>query len=505
MHHHRLKGTTLLLACLVSVFVLMVVGRATAADRKPNVLFIAVDDLRPELGCYGVAMARTPNIDKLASGGMIFTRAYCQQALCSPSRTSLLTGLRPDTTKIYDLEHHFRKANPDVVTLPEYFKNHGYHVQALSKIYHSSLDDPKSWSVPHWDPKAPVYHDPEILAEIKARDEKAQAEGKAKKTRVVERDPKTGTVLETKRQPWTKGRSWECADVEDNYFVDGKTAEQAIKVMREIKDKPFFLAVGFIRPHLPFVAPKKYFDLYSRDTFQLAGNPNPPEDVPPPAMHDSGELRGYTDIPDKGPIPEAKMKELLLAYHAAASYTDAQIGKVLDELDKLGLRDNTIVVLWGDHGWHLGEHGMWCKHSNFEVATRAPLIITAPGLNKNGAKTKSLAEFVDIYPTLCELAGLPVPKGVEGRSLAPVLKNPEASVKDAAYSQYPRKKLMGHSVRTDRYRYTEWAEEGKAPEGVELYDHEKDPDENVNLANKPEYKKTVEEMKKILNAVPRKG
>lgn len=474
-------------------------GAAVGAETKLNVLFIAVDDLRPELGCYGDTYIHSPNIDKLAERGMVFRRAYCQQAVCSPSRTSLLTGLRPDTTRIYDLNTHFRKTIPNVVTLPEYFKKHGYHTQGLSKIYHNGFDDPQSWSVPHWAPAAKPYFNRESIAALEENRRKKANEGDKKETTVVERDEKTGLVLRITRATRVNGPSWEASEASDDDLGDGKTAAKALSALREIKDKPFFLAVGFIRPHLPFVAPKKYFDLYPPETIRLAGNPNPPEDVPPPALHDSGELRGYCDIPDKGPIPNDKARDLIRAYRAATSYTDAQIGRVLDELDRLGLRDKTIVVLWGDHGWQLGEHGIWCKHTNFETSTRSLLILSAPGQKNAGAKTEALAEFVDIYPTLCELAGLPVPDGLEGTSLVPLFEAPDRPIKTAAFSQYPRKKLMGHSIRTDRYRYTEWSEGNKKPEGVELYDHRTDPGENVNLANRPECRPIVAELAKKLH------
>ena len=291
----------------------------------------------------------------------------------------------------------------------------------------------------------------------------------------------------------------------DNGLADGKTADRAIHVLREIREKPFFLAVGFLKPHLPFVAPKKYFDLYPPEAIRLAGNPNPPEDVPSPAMHDSSELRSYSDIPKSGPIPNDKARALIRAYRAATSYTDAQIGRVLDELDHLGLAGKTIVVLWGDHGWSLGEHGLWCKHTNFEDSTRSLLIVRAPGAARGGTQTDALSEFVDIYPTLCDLAGLPIPGGLEGASFAPVLAQPDRPWKNAAFSQYPRGKLMGYSIRTDRYRYTEWAEPGAKPVGVELYDHRNDPGENVNLANRPAQQALVRELAEQLHAGWRKA
>ena len=466
---------------------------------KYNVLFIAVDDLRPQTGCYGHPMMKTPNIDALAATGTLFNRAYCQQAVCSPSRTSLLTGLRPDTTRIYDLQTHFRKTIPDVVTLPEYFKAHGYHTQGFSKIYHGGLDDPQSWSVPHWAPHASAYAKPETLEALKAKKARLTARGLRIGDEVVETDPKTGLALKIRRGPRAMGPSWEDPDVPDNALADGMTADKAIETLRRIKDKPFFLAVGFLKPHLPFVAPRKYFELYDPSTIKLPPNPYPPVDVPDPAMTDWGELRAYTDIPKKGPLSHFQARELIRAYYAATSYVDAQIGRVLDELDALGLRDKTVVVLWGDHGWHLGEHGLWCKHTNFEDATRSLLIMRVPGAGCPGAKTNALAEFVDVYPTLCEACGLPVPKGLEGTSLMPVIDRPDRPWKKAAFSQYPRGNLMGRSIRTDRYRYTEWAEPGRPSVGVELYDHQIDPGENVNRAARAELRGVCEELSAMLH------
>lgn len=496
--HWALLLPVLIATCLAATGGVPVWAAETA---KRNVLFIAVDDLRPEAGCYGNRTIQTPNLDRLAARGTVFHRAYCQQAVCSPSRTSLLTGRRPDTTKVYDLETHFRLHLPDVVTLPEHFKRNGYHTQALSKIFHGGLDDPRSWTVPHWGPKLPSYGKPETLAAL--REEMEQARRKqGRMVDVLERDPKTGMALKVTRPKFSvRGPAWEDPDVSDNALPDGQTTDEALKVLKQLKDKTFFLAVGYIKPHLPFVAPKKYFDLYRRNDLKLASNPFPPKDVPQIAMMDWGELRQYKDIPRKGPLSDEMALDLIHAYYAATSYTDAQIGRLLDGLDHLGLRENTVVVVWGDHGWQLGEHGLWCKHTNFEIAARAPLIISVPGQKHAGAKTEALAEFVDIYPTLCEACGLTMPDGLEGTSLVPVIENPQRSWKPAAFSQYPRGNVMGYSIRTDRYRYTEWLpRKGGNPVGVELYDHETDPQENVNLAGRPEHKDLVTQLSKQLHA-----
>jgi arylsulfatase A-like enzyme len=445
-----------------ALLILAFVADSFAADR-PNILFIAIDDLRPELGCYG-SPVKSPNLDALAKRGLLFERAYCQQAVCSPSRTSLLTGRRPDTTRVYDLETHFRKNIPDVVTLPQHFKANGYHTQSFGKIYHGALDDPQSWSVPHTANKASQYSDPKTLADIKRRSATASEVGGR-----------------------TKGPAFEIAEVDaDNKLPDGFIADKAIEAMRQVKDKPFFLAVGFMKPHLPFVAPKRFFDLYPPGSIQLSPNPNAPRDVPALALTNFGELRGYTDIPKgKEPITDQQAKDLRRAYYAATSFMDSQVGRVLEELDKLGLRENTIVIVWGDHGWHLGDLGQWCKHTNFEIATRAAMMISVPKMNHAGAKTAALVEFVDIYPTLCELSGLSLPEGLEGMSFAPLLDDPNRAWKKAAFSQYPRpgQKAMGYTMRTDRYRYTEWVNTGnKSVIARELYDHRSDPLETKNVA-----------------------
>jgi choline-sulfatase len=460
---------------------------AAKATRRPNVLFFAVDDLRPEFGAYGKNYVHSPNLDRLAARGVTFTRAYCQQAVCSPSRSSLLTGTRPDTTKVWDLETHFRKALPDVVTLPQHFKQNGYFVQGMGKLFHGGFDDPQSWSVPWTGPKAPhgAYGSPENLAIREAR--LAEAKSKPRKTGA-------GKVR-------AYGPAFESSEVPDNTFHDGKVAEMAVAALRECakKDQPFWLGVGFIRPHLPFVAPKKYWDLYDPAKIELAANPFPPKDAPPYTVVTGGELRTYYGIPS-GPIPDDLARQLKHGYYAAISYMDAQMGHVLDELDQLGLKDNTIVVLWGDHGWKLGEHGGWCKHSNVENDTNAPLLISVPGLKTAGQKTESLAEFVDIYPTLAELCGLPLPDHLAGRSLVPMLRDPKAVVKSAALSQYPRayegQQLMGYTMRTDRYRLTRWLQrdDHSQVKAVELYDEQNDPQENVNLANDPKHAELVSKL-----------
>ena len=339
---------------------------------KYNVLFIVVDDLRPELGCYGAPFIKSPHIDALARTGIVFTRAYCQQAVCSPSRTSLLTGLRPDTTGICDMQTHFRLHCPDIVTLPQCFRQHGYHTQSLGKVFHSLLDDPPSWSARSWEAEDQMYGKPENQAAMRKPEEQLRSEGKLLQIDTSQRDPKTRTVLKLNHKGSVRaiGPAWEDPDVPDNALRDGMLADKAIEVLGQVKEKPFFLAVGFYRPHLPFVAPKKYFDLYRPQNLPLASNPFPPKDVPQIALTNSAELRTYSDIPKLGPVSDVQARGLIHAYYAAVSYVDVQIGRVLAELDRLGLRQSTVIVLWGDHGWHLGEHAIWGKQTDFEIATR---------------------------------------------------------------------------------------------------------------------------------------
>jgi len=461
---------------------------AGAQSRKKNVLFIAVDDLRPELGCYGHQQIISPHIDALARNGTLFRRAYCQQAVCSPSRTSLMTGLRPDSTRVYDLHTHFRKTIPDAVTLTQQFMAHGYHAEGIGKIYHLGLNDQASWTVP-W-----------IGGSGGKRMYALQTNQGLRKRKRAEAETNGLTGKQLRRA--SLGPPVEAADVRDAAYGDGNRTELALQAMRRLRTagKPFFLAVGFSKPHLPFNCPKKYWALYDRARIDLAGNPFAPKDAPHLALTRWGELRVYEGIPKEGPVTDEQARELIHGYYACVSFVDAQVGKLLAELDRLGLRENTIVVLWGDHGWQLGEHGFWCKHTNFEVATRSPLIVSAPGM-KGGQSSNALTEFVDIYPSLCELAGLPIPDGLEGTSFVPLLTDPARPWKQAAFSQYPRANYMGYTMRTDRYRYTEWRwrRKGKPKETLrELYDHKLDPDENVNIAGRPQNAQLVKTLAAML-------
>jgi iduronate 2-sulfatase len=439
------------------------------SERRPNVLLIFVDDLKPIAGCYG-GTAKTPNIDRLAARGVLFEKAYCNQAVCAPSRNALLTGLRPQTLGIYDLGTNFRKARPDAVTLPQHFKANGWRAEALGKIFHvghGNNEDKASWSVPHWRANVVAY----VLPESRAK------KGLTREEALFSNQPAANLP---------RGAAYESADVPDNAYPDGAMADEVVRRLTAWKDKAeesFFLAVGFVKPHLPFCAPKKYWDLYDHNDFALPELRTPPKGAPRYAPTNWGELRQYRDMPETDPLTEEQERTLIHGYHAATSYMDAQLGRVLDALDQNDLAKNTIVILWGDHGWHLGDHGMWCKHSNYEQAARIPLIVAAPGAAA-GAKSTALVESVDIYPTLCELTGIAMPKALDGASFAGVLKQPATTVKDSVFHVYPRGKRIGRAIRTDRYRLVEWKVPGQPAESaeLELYDYQTDPAETSNLA-----------------------
>jgi len=448
----------------------------------PNVLFIAVDDLKPLIAAYGEKMVITPGLDRLAKEGMAFQNCYVQQAISGATRASCLTGMRPDKTKVWDLETNFRQVNTKAVSLPEYFIKNGYETAAVGKIYHEGSEgsghDAPSWSTPWVNDKTETYANyvPQI----------------------GERGPAT-----------------ECVDVPDNRYQDGVCAEIGIKLLNQLKGnkKPFFLAVGFHKPHLPFVAPKKYWDLYKRDQFQIAPFQYKAAGSPNLAYHSSGELKKYSDIPkfdsysenDLDHLSVDKQKELLHGYYAATSYMDAQLVKVLNELDRLNLSDNTIVVLWGDHGWHLGDHGLWNKHTDFEQATHACVLMRIKGM-KQGIKPITQCELVDIFPTLCQLTGIPTPKYLDGISLVPAMKNPTAELRKYSFSQYPRKEAMGYTIRTKRFRYTEWIGNPYTAEfpynqakiiATEMYDYEKDPLETKSVIGDKVYANEEVMMKKL--------
>jgi arylsulfatase A-like enzyme len=475
---HIVRHATLRFVCCFFIAL-----TAVGVKSQPNVLFIAVDDLRPELGCFGCEHIHSPHLDTLASRGTVFLNAHCQQAVCSPSRTSLMTGLRPDSTKVWDLNTHFRDHVPDVVTVSQHFKDHGYRSISMGKIYHGGFDDEQSWSEPALKPGTGSRY---VLERNLARmDEKKRA---ARKKGLRGKD-----LSRASRGPPT-----ESADVEDEKYSDGALATLAVQTMQQLasKDQPFFLAVGFQNPHLPFNSPKKYWELYDPQAIGLAANPFVPKNAYSKALTTFGELRNYEGIPAKGPLDDETSKKLRHGYYAAVSFIDACIGRVLKGLEESGLSENTIVVVWGDHGWKLGEYGCWCKHTNVQLDTRSPLIVVAPQQKSVGDAIASTVEFVDIYPTLCDLAGFDKPQHLEGNSFAELLQTPSYPWKRAAFSQYPRGNVMGYSMTTDRFRYTVWVDQKKDNEVVfaELYDHRKDPQENENVIDSPLYASEIKRL-----------
>jgi iduronate 2-sulfatase len=449
---------------------LLFAGQENRTGRKrPNVLFIAVDDLRPQLGCYEHKKMISPNIDRLSSDGVTFLRSYCQVPVCGASRASLLTGVRPTKDRFLGYDTWAEKDLPGALSIAKHFKLNGYHTISNGKVFHHKNDCRDGWSEEPWRPKGSWLN--YLLEENKK------------------------LVDQSSNQ---RGPAYEAADVADNAYFDGMIADKGISDLRRLKamDKPFFLALGFLKPHLPFNAPKKYWDMYKRQDIDLADNPFRPKGAPDAALHNWGELRAYHGIPVKGPLSDDLALTLIHGYYACVSYTDAQIGKVLAGLERMGLRDNTVVIFWGDHGWNLGEHGLWCKHCNFETSLHSPLIVRGPGI-KAGVKTNALTEYLDIYPSLCELCDLPLPGHLQGRSFVPLLSNPNLPWKKAVFSRY----IRGDSVKTDRYRYTEWRRKDGKIYARMLYDHSVDLIENVNISELPENKEVVSKLSNMLEKV----
>lgn len=440
-------------------------------SKQPNILFIVVDDLRPQLGCYGHRETLSPNIDRLASRGALFKRAYCNVPVCGPSRVSVLTGIRTTSR-----QWSCGSLHTNYVTLPALFKKHGYCALSNGKVFHHMKDRQDDWSEPPWRSVA-IYHGKKDWANYNAYGI-WQNESSAENI-----NPRS------KRGPYC-----EAADVPDDAYQDGKVADKTIADLKRLKKagKPFFLACGFWRPHLPFNAPKRYWDLYERDEVAVATNRFRPKGLPAPC-HTSAEIDRY-GLTGKRKRSEEFHREARHAYYACVSYVDAQIGRVIGTLDSLGLSENTIIVLWGDHGWNLGEHDFWGKHNTLDNSLHAPLIVCAPG-TPHGSKTDRLVEFVDIYPSLCELAGLPVPGHVQGTSFVPLMHNPTRKWKPAVFSKWSG----CEAVKTDRYLYTEWKKGGKVTNRM-LFDHKTDPLENENIAENPGAREIVRTHSRLLDA-----
>ena len=517
---------------------LIIFSFSYAYDTKKNILFIAIDDLRPQLGAYGHSEMKTPNIDNLAAKSILFERAYCQIALCSPSRASILTGRRPDTNHVWEIanDEYWRNVT-NATTIPQYFKENGYLSIGMGKVFHPGIPSGNDDYKYAWSPEGlPYYH---------------------------------SSLQEVFGPAHFHNRSWESFENwSDEQLPDGDLANRALQMITQLKinktkgeDRPFFLAVGFHKPHLPFLAPSKYFNLYPNiNETNLPNNPNPPQLMPPIAWSTLQELYSFDDIKDiivdlklcidnihqsmhskSCRIPDDKARELRRAYYAAVSYTDAQVGKVIDALESHELASNTIIVLWGDHGWQLGEHNLWSKHTNFEDAVHVPLLVHVPGITDNGVHTNALVELVDVFPSLAELAGIPAPPlclgdkknaltCVEGTSFVPLIKEPSKEWKKVAYSQYPRpysgirlipgrppfrnehgENVMGYTIRTDQYRFTEWYGFNHTTAkanwtdvwGTELYNHSSDgkkvfSDENYNYATNETT--IVKELRSMLQA-----
>lgn len=471
------------LSLLVALALLTDLSPATATNPAPNVLFIAIDDLGNVLGRTRPAGLATPNLDRLHARGVFFERAYCQIPLCNPSRASVLTGLRPDTTQVYDLDRHFRDTLPNAITLPQLFRQSGGTAVRVGKIYHydvpngigtDGLDDPPSWDRVI-NPKGRDVTDAPLI------------------------------VNPTPEKPISAALSWLAADGTDAEQTDGMISRESARLLATLakQKRPFFLATGFFRPHTPFVAPKAYFDRHPLDAITLPAWDNASRDaLPLPALPHNCFPPGYG-------LPDATLREALQAYHASVAFVDTQVGILLDSLDKLNLWDNTTVVLWSDHGYHLGEHGLWQKRTLFDESARAPLLIAAPQIpaSQRGKTCRRVVEFIDIFPTVCHLAGLTPPPPLEGVSLHPLLDNPEASWTRPAFTQILRlartpetattpldqlPQVMGRAITTERYRCIEW---NGGQNGIELYDHSTDPGEQTNLAHDPAHAATLSQMR----------
>ncbi len=465
-----------------------------ASAARPNILLIMVDDLKPTLGSFGDPVAISPNIDRLAARGARFEQAYADQAVCAPSRINLMTGRRSTSTGIYNFGMDLRDYIPNAVTLPQLFKRAGYEAESIGKVFHvghGSHDDPASWSVPSRRDKVVEYLEP------------ASTEGKPTREEALFNEiPVPGDVNIFKyASTLARGKAWEDPDVPDDAYADGRTAERASTRLGELKaaGQPFFLAVGFARPHLPFSVPKRYWNLYDPAKLPMPGFERLPDGAPTFAGKVGGEIAAYRPVPPKAlgaDYPEALKRKLIHGYYAGVSYVDTQIGKVLDALDREGLADNTIVILWGDHGWHLGDHGLWTKHTNFEQAVRQPIIFAGPGTGARDSAPKQIAETVDIYPTLVALAGLKLPAGMQsldGMSLVPALNDASAETRPYAYHSFNRPGRIGQAIRTHRYRLVRWTQEATGQRVYELYDLQGDPGETRNLAGtRPEVQARLE-------------
>ena len=466
---------------------------------KPNILFVSIDDLRPTLGAYGDTVAVTPNIDQLATEGMTFRQTFTQVSVCAPSRASLMTGIRPDSTRVWHLGDKFREINPSTVTMPQYFSQFGYRTVNLGKIFHNYMPDSISWDEPDLRPAQFVRKD-----WLKRDGETFYISEEVNRSQVKKRDSLLKLRPVRYADGWNTGPAWEAADVHDTLYYDGAQTELAKKTLTRLtkSEKPFYMGLGYFRPHLPFAVPKKYWDLYDPQKIPLASNPNVPAGAPDHTMNSMYELRHYDGFNHIGhPQSTYRMSEdtsriLKHGYYASVSYVDALLGNLIAHMKEIGIYENTIIILWGDHGWKLGDHNSWGKMTNYNIDLQVPMIIRYPNQENRGAQTFEITELVDMFPSLCELAGLKIPDYMQGTSFVPLIEDPTRRWKSAAFSQFHRRprhaadgnRYMGYSINTKKYHYIEWyawdPKTGTKGElkNRELYDREADPNETVNIS-----------------------
>ena len=512
MSNRFIYGWTLFLFALVA----LACNPVNKEQTRPNVLFISIDDLRTSLGVYDDPIAISPNIDQIAKEGITFREAFCQSSVCAPSRASLMTGIRPDSTRVWHLGDKFREINPQTVTMPQYFSNFGYHTVNIGKIFHNYMPDSVSWDEPDLRPAQYVRKD-----WLKRDGETFYISEEVQKSQIRKRDSLLKIRPVRYADGWNTGPAWEAADVHDTLYYDGAQNELAKKTISRIAkmDKPFFMGLGYFRPHLPFAVPKKYWDLYDREQMPLPNNTEIPEKAPLHTMNSMYELRHYDGFGHIGhPTSSYRMSEdtirtLRQGYYASVSYVDALIGDLVAHLKKIGIYEHTILVIWSDHGWKLGDHNSWGKMTNYNIDLKVPIIIRAPDQTNRGVETKGITELVDLFPTICDLAGIKIPNYMQGVSMVPLMKNPNQKWKTAAFSQFHRrpkvsadgKRYMGYSLNTENYHYIEWYSwdhktktKGNL-QSVELFDRMKDPYEKVNISNDPEVVETRKELSKQLS------
>ncbi len=488
------------------------------AHKKPNILFLSIDDLRPELGCYGNSEILTPYLDAFAKTATLMENAYCQAAVCAPSRASLMTALRPDSNQVWHLGDQFRDINPDIVTMPQYFQKAGYYTVNIGKIFHNYMPDSVSWDEP--DLKPAPYDGPETVyrdAETFYHTKEAQEIQLQRRQEIMKRVPEGKRIY---GDGWYSGPAYEVADLPDSVFYDGLQTKLALETIERIKEKdqPFYMGLGYFRPHLPFVAPKKYWDLYPPGSVSPATNNYLPANVPVMSANSNYELRNYVPYrnvgrPEDSPLSPDEADVLKRGYYACVSYVDACVGQLIQGLKELGVYDNTIIIIWGDHGWKLGEHNGWGKQTNFHIDTHVPLMFRYPG-QKKGIRSDALTELIDMFPTLCDLAGVEKADYFQGTSMVPLIEDPNREWKQAVFSQFRRRsrvskdgnEYMGYSMQTEQFHYIEWYEwdnETKtkgALKARELYDHEADAEENINVADKVGMENVVEQLSEQLKA-----